>query len=276
MATFGKDDDLRGAELFRADLTGARFVRVDLSGARFVRSDLSGVVMRGVDVAGAEIESPWLLEGGTSLLVNGVDVAPLVDAELDRRFPGRAQRSASDPAGLRAAWAALEAAWDAAVARVEAMPPGTTDVSVDGEWSFAQTVRHLVMAIDTWLRRAVLEVERPYHPIGQPDSSYEPDGDDPAVFSDEVPAFADVLAVWSERARMVRDFVAGVTPEELATPRSNPWAPQYPETTLSCLRTILEEGWEHLRYALRDLDTIDRRAAEGGRGEEFTADDAVG
>jgi len=55
---------------------------------------------------------------------------------------------------------------------------------------------------------------------------------------------------------MVRDFLAGVTPAELAVPRRNPWAPQYPETTLSCLHTILEEEWEHHRFAVRDLEAI--------------------
>lgn len=66
------------------------------------------VVMRGVTVDGADIDAPWLLDGDGSLLVNGVDVAPLVEAELNRRFPGRANRRAGDPGGLREAWAALE------------------------------------------------------------------------------------------------------------------------------------------------------------------------
>ena len=73
------------------------FADQDLSNARFVRSDLSGAVMRGVDVTGADIDAPWLLEAGGSLLVNGVDVAPYVDAELNRRFPGRADRRARTP-----------------------------------------------------------------------------------------------------------------------------------------------------------------------------------
>jgi len=59
---------------------------------------------------------------------------------------------------------------------------------------------------------------------------------------------------------MVRDFLATVTAEELTATRKNPWAPHYPETTLSCLHVILEEEWEHLRYAVRDLDTIESRS----------------
>jgi len=57
--------------------------------SRFIGCDLSQVVIRGSDVGGMEVDSPWLLEGGAGLLVNGVDVVPLVDAELNRRFPGR-------------------------------------------------------------------------------------------------------------------------------------------------------------------------------------------
>ena len=154
------------------DLHGAEFVDVNLRGARFVGADLSGVVMRGVDVAGAEIDAPWLFDGENFLRVNGVDVIPFVDAELNRRFPGRAERRAADPDGLRAAWAALERTWAATLERVAAMPAGTVDISVGGEWSFAQTLRHLVMATDMWLRRAILEIEQPYHPIGQPNVEY--------------------------------------------------------------------------------------------------------
>src|SRR4051794_5983621 len=157
MATFGRSEDLQGAA----------FVEANLRGARFVGSDLSAAVMRGVMVDGADIDAPWLLDGDGVLLVNGVDVAPLVEAELNRRFPGRSQRRAEGPDDLRAAWAALESTWAATLERVGAMPPGTVDVSVDGEWSFAQTVRHLILATDAWLGRAVLGIEEPFSPIGQ-------------------------------------------------------------------------------------------------------------
>jgi uncharacterized protein YjbI with pentapeptide repeats len=252
MATFTRSDDLRGAE----------FVDADLRGARFVGADLSGAVLRGVDVQGADLESPWLFDGESSLLVNGVDVIPLVDAELNRRFPGRAERHAPDPAGLRSAWAALERTWAATLDRVAAMPAGTVDVGVGGEWSFAQTLRHLVMATDVWLRRAILEVDQPYHPIGQPNREYASDGNDPAVFSTVTPTYAEVLEVRAGRVAMVREFIAGVTPDELAAARKNPWAPEHPETVLSCLHVILGEEWEHHRYAVRDLDAVE--ASSGG------------
>ena len=246
MATFTRSDELQGAE----------FVDADLRGARFVGADLSGVVMRGVEVARADIDSPWLPHG-ESMLVNGVDVIPLVEAELNRRFPGRADRRAENPAGLRAAWASIEHTWAATLDRVTTLPAGTVDVSVDGEWSFAQTLRHLIMATDIWLGRAILEREQPLHPVGLPNVEYETDGHDMSVFTTVTPSYEDVIEVRVGRVAMVRDFLATVTPDELAATRKNPWAPEYPETTLSCLHTILEEEWEHHRYAVRDLDAIE-------------------
>lgn len=246
MTTFTRSDDLRGA----------RFTGTDLRGARFVGADLSGAVMRGVEVSGADIDAPWLGDGDAGLLVNGVDVRPFVDAELNRRFPGRAERRADTPDGLRAAWAALQRTWDATLRRAAAMPAGTVDISVDGEWSFAQTLRHLVMATDTWLGRGILELEQPFHPLGQVDSGTERGGLDMSVFSTETPSYDAVLAARADRVAMVHDFLAAVTPDELAAVRRNPHAPQHPETTLSCLHVILEEEWEHHRYAVRDLDAI--------------------
>lgn len=250
MGTFTRSDDLQGAA----------FVDADLRGARFVRTDLSGVVMRGVDVQGADIDAPWLFDGESFLRVNGVDVIPLVETELNRRFPGRADRQAGDPDSLRAAWAALERTWAGTLGRVAAMPPGTVDVSVGGEWSFAQTLRHLVMATDAWLRRAILEVEQPFHPIGQPNVEYETDGNDMSIFTTVTPSYAEVLEARAGRVAMVRDFLATVTSEELTATRKNPWDPDHRETTLSCLHVILEEEWEHHRYAVRDLDTIETKS----------------
>ena len=102
---------------------------------------------------------------------------PFVEAELNQRFPGRAQRQAGDPDGLRAAWAALERTWAATFERAAAMRAGTVDVSVDGEWSFAQTLRHLVLATDTWLGKAILRAEQPYHPLGLRDTGGDAEED---------------------------------------------------------------------------------------------------
>jgi len=247
MTAFTSSDQLQGAE----------FVGTDLRGARFIGADLSGVLMRAVEVRGADIDAPWLSNGESFLRINDVDVIPLVEAELNRRFPGRADRRAGDPDGLRAAWAALERSWGATLERVAAMPAGTVDVSVGGEWSFAQTLRHLVLATDTWLGKAILGLDQPFHPLGQLDVGTAADDVDLSVFTTETPSYDEVLDARADRVAMVRDFLAGLTAEQVAEERRNPHAPQYPETVRSCLHTILEEEWEHHRYAVRDLDAIE-------------------
>jgi hypothetical protein len=251
MATFSQSDDLRKAE----------FRGVNLSGARFVESNLSGVVMRGVDIAGSDIDAPWLLEDGSVLRVNGVDVAPFVDAELNRRFPGRAERRAEDPDGLRAAWAALKRTWAATLERAAAMPAGTVDISVDSEWSFAQTLRHLVLATDMWLGRGIMELEQPFHPLGLMGGGSE-GGFDMSVFTTDTPTYAEVLEVRAGHVAMVGDFLAAVTPEDLAATRKNPHNPEYLQTVRSCLHVILEEEWEHHRFAVRDLDAVEAKLGD--------------
>lgn len=250
MASFSNDDDLQGA----------RFSGVNLRGARFVESDLSGVVMRGVEVRDVEIDAPWLSNGTTFLRVNGVDVIGHVEAELDRRFPGRADRRAADPDGLRAAWSALERTWAATMDRVAALPPETVDVSVAREWTFAQTLRHLVFATDLWLVRGAMALDEPCHPLGQLDTATAGDGTGRPVEEARTPAYEEVLEVRADRVSRVRDYLATVTATELAEVRQNPHEPEFPETVLSCLHVILEEEWEHHRYAVRDLDLILARA----------------
>ena len=50
--------------------------------------------------------------------------------------------------------------------------------------------------------------------------------------------------------------------DDLRAARSSPHDPGEPETTLSCLHVILEEEWEHHRYAVRDLESVE--AGTGG------------
>jgi hypothetical protein len=122
-------------------------------------------------------------------------------------------------------------------------------------------LRHLILATDMWLGGAVLESEQPFHPLGLVDGTAG-DGFDTSVFTSATPSYAEVLDARADRLAMVRDFVATTTPETLASTRRNPHDPGSPQTVLSCLHTILEEEWEHHRYAVRDLDAIEARHAQ--------------
>ncbi|GGC06945.1 DinB family protein [Cellulomonas carbonis] len=231
------------------EFEGATFVRASFRGATLRFSDLSGVTMRGVDVDGLDLDSHDLFFG--SLVVNGVDVVPLVDAELNRQFPGRELQKAEAPEGLRAGWVAVQDAW---ATTVEGTPPELVDAHVEDEWSLAQTLRHLVLATDAWLRGGILRVEQPFHEIGQIFTGAAEMGFDMPVFRDNPPPYEEVLAVRADRQHMVTDFLATATSELLAEERDDPWGGgDWHPTVGDCVRVILEEEWAHLRYVRRDL-----------------------
>lgn len=250
----GRVDGIEGA-----DLRGAVVRDADLSGATFREAVLNGVRMRGVELAGADIDG--YIHG---LRINGVEVQPLVEAELNRRHPERALLQDRSVAGLRAALDAYERMWEATVERVASMPPGTVDVSVDDEWSFAQTLRHLVFCTDGWLRwSAQGRREDVFWPAGMPHSGFSAGASGLGIDPDAAPSYDEVLEVRRGRLREVREYLATVSPEQAGSPADPPpWMDQSePFVAAQCVWVVLSEEWNHHQYATRDLDLIDADAA---------------
>lgn len=80
-----------------------------------------------------------------NLTINGVHIGPLVNAELNRRYPDRAKMRTTDPAGFREA-GTPRAALGETVRRARQLDPELLNESVAGEWSFIETLRHLAFA----------------------------------------------------------------------------------------------------------------------------------
>ena len=116
------------------------------------------------------------------------------------------------------------------------------------------------MAIDTWFGRSVLghSFAGAYHPLGQPNREYAEDGYDTRLFVDGVPTFAEVVTAFHERIGAFRAFVLTAGDSVLAEPCPDAWSPERAVTVGDGVRTILHEAWEHLRFALRDLDLVER------------------
>ena len=190
---------------------GATFVSTSFKGATLRSCDISGVTMRSVDVGGLDIDSHDLFFGG--LIVNGVDMVPFVDAELNRQFPGRELQKAQTPEGLRDGWVAVQTAWETTVTNT---PAELVDAHVEDEWSLAQTLRHLVLATDAWLRGGIMRMEQPFHEIGQIFGGAAEMGFDMSIFRADAPTFDNILGVRAERQQLVTDFLATVAPELLA------------------------------------------------------------
>jgi hypothetical protein len=248
-------------ELTDRDLSGSRFKNVDLSGSQFRNVYLSGASVRGVYAEALEVDG-WF----GSLSVNGVDVVPLVEAELDRRDPDRVLVRPEDADGYRAAWAVIERRWQDAVERARRLPPALLHERVEGEYSFIQTLRHLVFATDAWVRRALLGDPSPYHPLGLPHDEMD---DLPGVpwDRDARPDLDEVLALRVDRMATVRDVIESLTDarlDEMTVPVPEPGYPESESFVVRrCIGAIVSEEWLHREYAERDLAVLERRLRDG-------------
>jgi hypothetical protein len=238
-------------------------------GASFTSADLSGAKFRDCDLRRVKIVDSWLVDVNVSglignFVVNDVDVTAFVEAELDRRHPERAQlkemRTADD---YRAMWDTIERIWSDTVARVERLPEPARFERVDDEWSFVETMRHLVFATDAWASRTILDEPMPYHRLGITHTSYPPAGAAAlGIDLDARPSYAEVMEVRAGRVALVRGIVDGLTDTELERLCSRAPAPGYPEESRSvggCLRVVMKEEVEHHRYTVRDLAVLEAR-----------------
>jgi uncharacterized protein YjbI with pentapeptide repeats len=246
------DVDFPGSRFERVDLRGSVLRLVDLTDAQFSNVDLSGVVMRDVDLVNVEIHGKI-----DNLMINDVDIEPLVNAELDRRHPQRSRMRPSDPAGFREAWAILEQLWGETVERARRLSPELLHESVNGEWSFIETLRHLVFATDSWIRRAILGDHSPWDPLDLP---WDEMPDIPGVPRDRDarPSLDQVLELRRGRMASVRQVLDALTQASLDGQTEPVEGPGWPEPrsypVRQCLLTILNEEWVHRLYAERDLD----------------------
>src|SRR3954451_4159537 len=118
----------------RGSFAGARMDDVDFSNARLHAPNFEGAKITDAWFYGADISGD--LEG---LRLNGVEVGPLVTAELERLFPERVKLRATEPGGLAEAWGMIEDTWQATIARARALPQPSLFERVDEEWSFVET-----------------------------------------------------------------------------------------------------------------------------------------
>lgn len=233
------------AEQFEGDLSGSVFWAADLSGARF----------RDVDLSGARISHSRLVDVDIDafidrVVINGVDVTAYVN-EHDRWYPLRSMLGAATPEDMRATWAALDSEWAKTVARARALPEPALHESVDGQWSFVQTLRHLVFALDKWFTVPVLG--EGFQPIGLPNtgsSGFPWPGLDYGL----TPSVDEALAVRAERAEHFSAWLASVATPDLE--RTVEVLENGTSRLRDCIHTVFEEEFWHNRYAQRDLATL--------------------
>ena len=225
------------------DLSGAVFWGVDLSRARFRDVNMTDVTITHALVVNVDIDA--LVD---HITINGVDVTQYVN-ERDRWYPLRAMLRPTDPDGMRAAWEALEQAWSSTIDRARQLTEAQLHESVGGEWSFVDTLRHLVFAMDKWFATPILG-DDDFHPVGLPNTG-SADFGWPGLDRGADPTFDEVLAVRTERAKRLWDFLRAVTSADLL--REVDVLENGTTPVNECLYTVFEEEFQHNRYAVRDL-----------------------
>jgi hypothetical protein len=222
----------------------------------FWGEDLTGALFRDVNLTDATITHAWLVNVQIDalvdrLVINGVDVTAFVN-ERDPWYPLRAMLRPTSPADMRTAWSALDAEWNTAIDMVRARPEAAAHAQLNGEFSFVQTLRHLVFADDKWFTVPVLG--EPFHPSGLPNTG-SLDFPFPGLDYTASPTFADALAVFDDRRTKVRAFLDTITEADFDRPVDVLENGEHP--LQECIYTLLEEGFWHLRYALRDLQSAE-------------------
>lgn len=234
---------------------GEEFSNRDLSEAVFWGVDLSRVHFRDVNLTGATMKNVWLIDTEIDglverLVINGVDVTDHINAN-DPWQPLRGMLRPTDHAGMLATWHELDRVWAPLLERARLLTDTDRHVSVEGEWSFTQTLRHLVFAIDKWFTVALDHGS--FHPIGIPNTGsvgFAWPGLDP----DADPSFDDTVAVRAERLARFHAFLESLTTDDVR--REVEVLENGSATVVDCIYTVFEEEFEHHRYAVRDLNRL--------------------
>ncbi|MDN5766680.1 MAG: DinB family protein [Humibacillus sp.] len=229
------------------DFTDAEFRECDLTRARLI-----GVVMQDAVIDGLV----------SHLVVNGVEVASFVEAELDRRHPVRLLIRSADVVDLRQAQRRLQADWEKAVELLGQLPEGSAHLQVAGEWSAVETLRHLVFVHDSWFRRCCLGSARRFTALGLAGPQV-PDQAEQGLDQTADPSLQDVLAVRHQQALELGTWLARVPPRELSASAPVPSGPGWPpyatdKSVLQCLQVVLNEEREHYGFCVRDLELFRR------------------
>jgi hypothetical protein len=237
-----------GEEFEDRDLSESVFWGVRLRKSMFRDVDLSESTMFHVYLNDVSIDGVI-----DRLVVNGVDITDHVNAH-DRWYPLRTMLEPGDAEACRTTWSALTVEWDVFLARALELPDSALYESVNGEWSFRDMLRHLVFVRDKWFYAPLLG-RASVTPLGLPNTGSRDFGW-PGLDLSLEPSVEEVLA---HRGRQNEEFSEWLMSLDVASlPAESRVLENGIVPTLMCLHAVFEEEFEHLRYAIRDLNLLGR------------------
>ncbi len=235
-----------GEEFEDRDLSESTFWGVKLTSSTFRDADFGGSTFFHVFMKDVKIDG--IVE---RLVVNGVDVTGYV-AEHDRWHPLRTMLEPANAPECRAAWHLLSSEWSQLLERAARMNPDALLESVNGEWSFRDTLRHLVFVHDKWFAGPILGRSH-FTDVGLPNTGSRDFGWPGLELASE-PSVEDVLEI---RLRQNSEFVDWLVEADFThLPAETEVLENGRVPSVICLHAVLEEEFEHLRYATRDLDVL--------------------
>jgi uncharacterized damage-inducible protein DinB len=250
--SFVNTDEFRGAVFKSSDLR-----EVEIRDCFLTDGKIVGSVVNGLRISGHAGRAE-------QVFVDDVEVTAFVASELDKRFPERVRlREISTADDHRALWRTIDELWSTTIERAGQLPDEKWLERVDGEFSFAETLRHLVFAIDVWVGRMLLGESMPFHAHGLPPTDY-PDERTPEIGIDlsAQPSYAEVLETYHGRHQQVSDMLASLTDAQLEEDRTASPAPNWGVEThsvRSCWGVVFDEHIEHRRFAVRDLAVLEQQ-----------------
>jgi hypothetical protein len=204
-----------GKTFVHCDLSGAVFRDVNLCGARFEDVNLGDATIRNANLGGLQIVDANIV----GLTIFGIPVDTLIEAELERRNPGRVRLRLTDPHDPEEVRAVMEHLDEVRRQFCEALRAADVHSLVTRptaeKWSALEHVRHLVFAEDLYLNRWILRNTEPWNRLGLLPAFLARDPNYADVGSQPTNDLEAVLVAWEEINAHVRAFVADVASAEL-------------------------------------------------------------
>jgi hypothetical protein len=152
--------------------------------------------------------------------------------------------------------------WRATEERARALGESACQERVAEEWSFVETLRHLVFVTDAWISRCVVGDESPWHREALP-PTFLPDLSALGIDVGASVTLDETIALRRSAQSVVDGVLAGLDADGLARVcDANPARGFPPVTTHEvrrCLLTVFNEEDFHHNFAVRDLAVLEAR-----------------
>ena len=188
--------------------------------------------------------------GAEAIEVEGIKVAPPITSNQAQTLVSYGLLADSVD-GLIAAWLRVESMWTETVdqARID---PGDIRLleKVNGEWSFIETLRHLIFVTDAWVGVGLLG-SKVRHPLGLP-PHFVTNGTELGLDLEAKPDLDTVLLARAERQKTFEGALRAVR-SDLGEPCLGPLSGF---TRMGAFQVVIAEEFFHHAFAVRDLAAL--------------------